>query len=54
MTGLVEAMGDILAAAGNLTLRFRVGVEFADGEVATPEISAKLAAALEKATAGFG
>jgi hypothetical protein len=54
MTELVEAMGDVLAAAGNLTLRFRVAVEFADGEVATPEIAAKLASALENATAGFG
>lgn len=54
MTELVEAMGDVLAAAGNLTLRFRVAVEFADGEVATPEIAAKLASALDKATAGFG
>jgi hypothetical protein len=51
---LVEAMGDILAAAGNLTLRFRVAVEFAEGEVATPEISTRLAAALGKATAAFG
>lgn len=39
---------------GNLTLRFRVAVEFADGEVATPEIAAKLGAALNKATDGFG
>jgi hypothetical protein len=31
MIELVEAMGDVLAAAGNLTLRFRVSVEFADG-----------------------
>ena len=53
MTELVEAMGDILAAAGNLTLRFRVTVEFAEDETATPEISAKLSAALKKATEGF-
>lgn len=54
MTELVEAMGDVLAAAGNVTLRFRVAVEFAEGEVATPEIAAKLASALKKATDGFG
>ena len=53
MTELVEGMGDVLAAAGNLTVRFRVAVEFADGEVATPEIEAKLAAALNKVTTGF-
>jgi hypothetical protein len=46
-------LGDVLAAAGNLTLRFRVSVEFADGETATPEIEAKLAAALAKATKPF-
>jgi hypothetical protein len=46
-------MGDVLAAAGNLTLRFKVTVELAEGETATPEISAKLAAALKKATEGF-
>jgi hypothetical protein len=54
MTELVEAMGDVLAAAGSVTLRFRVAVEFAEGEVATPEIAAKLASALKKATDGFG
>lgn len=54
MTELVEGMGDVLVAAGNLTLRFRVSVEFADGEMATPEIEAKLASALNKATDGFG
>ncbi len=53
MTELVEAMGDVLAAAGNLTLRFRVTVEFAEDETATPEIAAKLSAALKKATQGF-
>jgi hypothetical protein len=42
MTELVEGMGDVLAAAGNVTLRFRVAVEFAEGEVATPDIAAKL------------
>jgi hypothetical protein len=36
LTELVEGMGDVLAAAGNLTLRFRVAVEFADGEVPKP------------------
>ena len=41
-------MGDVLAAAGNLTLRFRVAVEFADGEVTTPDVAAKLAATLDK------
>jgi hypothetical protein len=54
LTELVEAMGDVLAAAGNLTVKFRVSVEFADGEVATPEIAAKLASALGKATDAFG
>ena len=41
-------MGDVLAAAGNLTLRFRVAVEFAEGEVAPPDVKAKLSAALGK------
>ena len=36
MTELVEAMGDVLAAAGNLTLRFKVTVEFAEGETPAP------------------
>jgi hypothetical protein len=54
MTALVEEMGDVLAAAGNLTVRFRVVVEFGDGEVATPDIAAKLAAALDKVNIGFG
>lgn len=31
----------------NLTLRFRVAVEFAEGEVAPPDVAAKLAAALD-------
>ena len=48
MTELLEGMGDVLAAAGNLTLRFRVAVEFADDDVATPDVAAKLAAALDK------
>jgi hypothetical protein len=48
LTELVEGMGDVLAAAGNLTLRFRVAVEFADGEITTPDVAAKLAAALGK------
>lgn len=48
LTELVEGMGDVLAASGTLTLRFRVAVEFADGEVASPEIAAKLALALNK------
>jgi hypothetical protein len=51
---LVEGMGDVLAAAGTLTLRFRVAVEFADGEVATPDIAAKLSAALDKVGVGAG
>ena len=54
LTELVEGMGDVLAAAGNLTLRFRVAVEFADGEVATPNVTAKLAAALDKLELGTG
>lgn len=53
MVELVEGMGEVLAAAGHLTLRFRVAVEFADGEVASPEIAAKLSAALEKLGVGF-
>jgi hypothetical protein len=53
MTELAEAMGDVLAAAGNLTLRFRVSVEFADGESPTPAITAKLTAALVKAAKPF-
>jgi len=54
LTELVEGMGDVLAAAGNLTLRFRVAVEFAEGEVAPPDVAAKLAAALDKAGIGVG
>ncbi|MDB5610682.1 MAG: hypothetical protein JWP25_7582 [Bradyrhizobium sp.] len=53
MTELVEAMGDVLAAAGNLTLRFKVTVEFAEGETPTPEVAGKLGAALSKATGVF-
>jgi hypothetical protein len=34
MMELVESMGDVLAAAGNLTLRFKVTVEFAEGATA--------------------
>jgi len=48
LTELVEGMGDVLAAAGTLTLRFRVAVEFAEGEEATAEVATKLAAALKK------
>ncbi|MBR0752117.1 ATP-binding protein [Bradyrhizobium jicamae] len=54
LTELVEAMGDVLAAAGNLTLRFKVTVEFAEDETPTPEVAAKLGAALNKATEAFG
>jgi hypothetical protein len=54
LTELVEAMGDVLAAAGNLTLRFKVTVEFADGEIPTPELATKLGVALTKATEAFG
>jgi hypothetical protein len=53
MTELVESIGDVLAAAGNLTLRFRVSVEFADGETATPEVAARLSTALAKAAKPF-
>jgi hypothetical protein len=53
LTELVDAMGDVLAAAGNLTLRFRVSVQFADGETATAEVAAKLGAALAKAAKPF-
>jgi hypothetical protein len=53
MTELVESMGDVLAAAVNLTLWFRVSVEFADGETATPEVAAKLTMALAKAAKPF-
>jgi hypothetical protein len=41
-------MGDVLAAAGNLTLRFRVAVEFEEREQALPDIAAKLATVLDK------
>jgi len=54
MTELVEAMGDVLAAAGNLTIRFKVTVEFDEGETPTPEVAGKLGAALSKATGAFG
>lgn len=54
LTELVEAMGDVLAAAGNLTLRFKVTVEFAEGETPTQEVAVKLGAALNKATEAFG
>lgn len=53
LTELVEAMGDVLAAAGNLTLRFKVTVEFAEGETPTQEVAVKLGAALNKATEAF-
>jgi hypothetical protein len=33
--------------------QFKVTVELAEGEMATPEIAAKLTAALKKATEGF-
>lgn len=52
LTELVEGMGDVLAAAGNLTLRFRVAVEFAEGETPTPEVAATLGAALKKLALG--
>jgi hypothetical protein len=48
LTELLESMGDVLAAAGNLTLRFKVAVDFAEGEVATSDVAAKLGAALDK------
>lgn len=48
LTELVEGMGDVLAAAGTLTLRFRVAVEFAESEEATVEVATKLAAAFKK------
>jgi hypothetical protein len=52
LTEFVEGMGDVLAAAGKLTLRFRVAVEFAEGEVAPPDVAAKLSAALDKLGVG--
>jgi hypothetical protein len=54
MTELVEGMDGVLAAAGNLTLRFRVLIEFAEGEIALPEVEAKLSAALDRLNVGFG
>jgi hypothetical protein len=54
LTEIVEGMGEVLAAAGNLTLRFRVAVEFADGEVATPDVAAKLAATPDQLGFGIG
>jgi hypothetical protein len=52
LTELVEGMGDVLAAAGNLTLRFSVTVEFADGEVAGPDTASKLSAVLDRLNFG--
>jgi hypothetical protein len=52
LTELVEGMGEVIAAAGNLTLRFRVAIEFAEGEVASLAIAGKLSAALDKLGVG--
>lgn len=41
-------MGDILAAAGTLTLRYRVAVGFAAGKAANADVAAMRAAALMK------
>lgn len=51
---LVEGTGDVMDAAGNLAPRFRVAVEFADVEVVTGEVAAKLAAPLDKLGVGGG
>ena len=45
-------MGDVLAAAGNLTLRFRVAVEFAYGEVATADIAQICGRAVRRSGSG--
>ena len=42
----------VSCSALTFTLRFRVAVEFADGEVATPDAAEKLAAALDKLGVG--
>ena len=47
-------MGDILAAAGTLTLRYRVAVGFAAGKAANADVAAMRAAALMKLDVGAG
>ena len=54
MAELVDAIGDILGAAGSLTLRFHVMVECAAGEYPTPEVNKAIQAALEKVSDRFG
>jgi hypothetical protein len=45
---LLENLGDVLAAAGSLTVRFRVSLEFGDGEKPTPAVARELQKALDK------
>ena len=54
MAELADAMADILAAAGSLTLRFRVTVECAEGEHPSPQIAKAVVDALEKVSDRFG
>ena len=53
MAELVDAMGDILGAAGSLTLRFRIGVECAEGEHPSPEVAKAISTALAKVSKRF-
>jgi hypothetical protein len=53
MAELTDAMGDILAAAGSLTLRFRVTVECAEGEHPSPQIAKAIVGTLEKVSDRF-
>ena len=50
---LADAMTDILEAAGSLTLRFRVIVEYGEGEYPTAPVRAAVAAALGKVADDF-
>ena len=54
MAELTDSMGDILGAAGSLTVRFRVGVEFGDGEQPSPAAVRAISAALKKVSGKFG
>jgi hypothetical protein len=53
MAELADAMADILAAAGSLTLRFRVTVECAEGEHPSPQIAKAVVDVLERISDRF-
>jgi hypothetical protein len=53
LADLVDKTEDIFGAAGALTVRFRVSVEFGDGENASPDVAAKLSAVLKEVSDDF-